>query len=48
MIISEKEFFSLNSTYNLISVIVKYSVLFQVWSEFLNIISTNFRFKGLI
>jgi hypothetical protein len=40
--------FSLNSVNQLIFVMVKYGVLFEVRAESLNIIQTNFGFKGLI
>jgi hypothetical protein len=39
---------SLNTINQLIFVMVKCSVMFEVRSEFLNIIYTSFRFEGLI
>jgi hypothetical protein len=41
-----KEFISLNSIKQLIFVMVKCGVLFEVRTEFLNIIWTSFGFKG--
>jgi hypothetical protein len=39
---------SVNSINQLIIVMVKCGILFEVWAEFLNIIKTSFGFKGLI
>jgi hypothetical protein len=38
---------SLNSINQLIFVMVKYGVLFEAWTDSLNIIQVSFSFKGL-
>jgi hypothetical protein len=48
MILTETAIISLNSINQLIFVMVKCGVLFAVRAKLLNIIQTNFSFKGLI
>jgi hypothetical protein len=48
MVLTINSSYYLNSVKKLMDVMVKFGVLFEVQTEFLNVIQSSFGFKGLI